>query len=249
MTATRSSSREPGTSYEPTSISISGGSSRRLTSAARASVRPGSPSEDPTQTTSASRGALEQEAGQLARGDVAERGRGDAGVLDGQQLRLVGVAAEHLTGLLEARPRLAREQPGRDPRGGQQQAQPGGHYCCGASGAGAPGVAVAEGAAGFIQFGAGALERQLLAVQRAVAGVDGDLGLARPRTGRRCGPARSGRWRPGWSGRTARVAGAGSLISLTATRAWSSETPLPSFSAWSMHERREDQRHQGVGRG
>ena len=107
-------------------------------------------------------GPVDQEPGQLGGVHVAEGGGAHPGVLDGQQLRLVGVPAQDLPGALERRPGLAREQPRRDARGRQEQAQPGGHYCCGASVAGACGVAVAEGVAALIQLGAGGVSCSFL---------------------------------------------------------------------------------------
>ena len=207
-------------------------------------MRPGSPSEEPTQTTSAVGGALDRRRASSAGGTSPSAVAGTPASWMASSCGSSASRPQHLAGLLEGRPRLAREQPGRDPRGGEQQAQPGGHYCCGASGAGAPGVAVAEGAAGFSQFGAGAVERQLLAVERAVAGVDRDLGLADLGQDRRAGLlAQRVGGQAGLDELEASPA-SGSLISLTAARAWSSETPLPSFSRLVDDERRQDQRDQ-----
>ena len=57
MTATASSSRAPGRSQDPTSTSICGGSSSRVSSSASASVRPGSASGELIQTTDPSAAA------------------------------------------------------------------------------------------------------------------------------------------------------------------------------------------------
>ena len=163
----------------PTSISTSGGSSRPADlggqGVGEAGVAVGGPDPD---DVGLARPRSSRRRASSAGGDVAERGRGDAGVLDGQQLRLVGVAAEHLAGLLERWPtpraRAARARSGEWTAAGSA-GRPlllRGPGCRGTRGRGG------RGGAGVSQFGAGGLSCQLLAVERAVAGVDRDLGLA-----------------------------------------------------------------------
>ena len=69
-----------------------------------------------------------------------------------------------------------------------------------------------------IQLGAGAVSVQLLAVERAVAGVDRDLGLADLGQDGRAGLLAQAALAARLVRTNSRVAGAGFLISLTATR-------------------------------
>ena len=93
----------------------------RDTSAATTSVRPGSPSDEPTQTTWAPAAARrtrltteDDRRGLRRRLDV------DPGVAQGVDLRLALVAQDDVGGL-ERLPRLAAQQTGRDARTGEEQ--------------------------------------------------------------------------------------------------------------------------------